>query len=159
MLGTSEIVKYGMIGAGIFIMISSFWYHSVRRLTVNLAVVWEILGAVLIIAGIFPVLSSWTHHISRGTGLVMFCVGAVCLWGGFQFSLLVSRLAMKNQELAMQVSLLNQENEQIIRKMEELTDRMGQYEEKDSVRDQYTEPGGSGDGLAGNAEKTGQPGI
>lgn len=133
MLRTADIVKYGMIAAGIFIMTSSFWYHSVRKLTVNLAVVWEILGAILIVTGIFPALSSWTHHISRGTGLVLFVVGAVCLWGGFQFSLLLSRLAMKNQELAMQVSLLIQENEKIMQQIEKQEDRIKAYEEKASV--------------------------
>ncbi len=135
MLGTANIVKYGMIAAGIFIMVSSFWFHSVRKLTINLAVVWEILGVMLIVAGIFPILSSWTYHISTGTGMVLFFMGAICLWGGFQFSLLVSRLAMKNQELAMQVSLLIQENEKIIRQLEEQADRMREFEEKDSVHD------------------------
>ena len=37
------------------------------------------------------------------------------------FNLIVSPLLMKNQELAMQVSLLNQENERIIKELERLT--------------------------------------
>ena len=53
----------------------------------------------------------------------------------FRSSLLVSRLAMKNQELAMQVSLLIQENEEIAKQLEELEGRMREYEEKTSVRD------------------------
>lgn len=113
----ADIVKYVMIAAGVFMMIFSFWYHSVRKLTVNLAVIWEIFSVILIAIGVFPVLSSWIYHISTGTGLVLFFVGIVCIWGGFQFSLLVSRLAMKNQELAMQVSLLNQENEGILQEL------------------------------------------
>ncbi|MCI9440785.1 MAG: hypothetical protein HFH15_06025 [Ruminococcus sp.] len=135
MIGTSEIIKYGIITVGILVMFSSFWYHSVKKMTVNLAVVWEILGAILIAIGSVPVLSSWTHLISMGTGLGLFIVGAVCLWGGFQFSLLVSRLAMKNQELAIQVSLLIQENEKLIQQFEELTDRIRKYEEKAAIRD------------------------
>ncbi len=67
--------------------------------------------------------------------MALFIVGAVCLWGGFQFSLLLSRLAMKNHELAMQVSLLLQENERIMRQLEEKADGMRENEEKDSVRD------------------------
>jgi len=129
MIGTADIIKYGMIVAGIFIIISSFWFHSIRKLTVNLAVVWEILGVILIATGIIPILSSWTYRISTGTGLALFFVGAACLWGGFQFSLLVSRLAMKNQELAMQISLLVQENEKIMRLLGELEDSMREYEE------------------------------
>ncbi len=135
MIGTSEIIKYGIITVGILVMFSSFWYHSVKKMTVNLAVVWEILGAILIAIGSVPVLSSWTHLISMGTGLGLFIVGAVCLWGGFQFSLLVSRLAMKNQELAIQVSLLIQENEKLIQQFEELTDRIRKYQEKAAIRD------------------------
>jgi len=129
MMGMAAIIKYGMIATGIFIIISSFWFHSVRKLTVNLAVVWEILGVILIATGIFPVFSSWTYRVSTGTGLALFFVGAACLWGGFQFSLLVSRLAMKNQELAMQISLLIQENEKMMRLLEELEDRMRKNEE------------------------------
>lgn len=135
MIGIADIVKYGMIAAGVFVMVSSFWNHSLRKLTVNLAVVWEIFGAILIVTGVFPVLSTWAHHISRGTGMALFIVGAVCLWGGFQFSLLLSRLAMKNHELAMQVSLLLRENEEIMRQLEEQADRMREYEEKTFVRD------------------------
>ena len=118
MVGTADIVKYGMIAAGVFVMVSSFLYHSCRKLTVNLAVVWEIFGAILIATGVFPVLSTWAHHISRGTGMALFIVGAVCLW-----------------ELAMQVSLLLQENERIMRQLEEKADGMRENEEKDSVRD------------------------
>lgn len=135
MIGTSEMIKYGLITVGVFVMLSSFWYHSVRKLTVNLAVVWEILGVILILVGTVPALSSWTHLISIGTGMGLFIVGAVCLWGGFQFSLLVSRLAMKNQELAIQVSLLIQENEKLTQQLEGLADRMGEYEEKAAIRD------------------------
>lgn len=135
MIGTVDIVKYGMFAAGVFIMISSFLYHSYRKLTVNLAVVWEIIGVILIVAGVFPVLSSWTRLISKGIGLALFFLGAVCLWGGFQLSILLSCLMMKNHELAMQVSILLQENESIMQQLKEQADRMREYEEKTSVRD------------------------
>lgn len=135
MTGMADIIKYVMVAAGVFIMVFSFWYHSVRKLTVNLAVIWEIFSVILIVTGVIPVLSSWIYHISTGTGLVLLFVGIVCIWGGFQFSLLVSRLAMKNQELAMQVSLLIKENEKIAEQLKDLEDRMRAYEEKASVRD------------------------
>lgn len=135
MIGIADIVKYGMIATGVFVMVFSFLKHSFRKLTVNLAVVWEIFGAILILIGIFPVLSTWVHHISKGTGMALLIVGAACLWGGFQFSVLLSSLSMKNQELAMQVSLLLHENEEIMQRLEEQADRMREYEEKAVVRD------------------------
>ena len=48
----------------------------------------------------------------------------------FKLSKVVSVLSMKNQDLAMQVSLLNQENERILHRLGILTD-----EKKDIVRD------------------------
>jgi hypothetical protein len=39
----------------------------------------------------------------------------------YQMTIQISSLLMKNQELAMQVSLLNQENERIIKELERLT--------------------------------------
>ncbi len=129
MIGTTEIIRYGMIAAGVFIMLSSLWYHSVRKLTVNFAIAWEILSIILIAAGIFQMLSSWACRLSTGTGAGIVFLGAVCLWGGFQFSILVSHLAMKNRELAMQVSLLMQEDAKMAEQLQALEDRMREYEE------------------------------
>ena len=53
--------------------------------------------------------------------IAMFFIGALTVWGGYELSALISSLAMKNQELAMQVSLLNQENERILSELSELT--------------------------------------
>lgn len=119
-MGTAGIVRYGMIGVGILTIFATFWFHSIKKMSVNFAVVWELLGGILIVIGAVPVLSAWTRLISAGTGLALFVLGTVCFLGGFQFSLLVSQLTMKNQELAMQVSLLNQENERILYELEEL---------------------------------------
>lgn len=117
---TVNILKYGIIAVGVLIIIASFWSHSIKKMSVNFAVVWELLGVILIVIGVVPVLSAWTRLISAGTGVALFVLGAICFLGGFQFSLLVSQLTMKNQELAMQVSLLNQENERILMELEEL---------------------------------------
>ncbi len=120
---TAYLVKYGMIVVGIVIILAGFWFHSIKKMTVNFSVVWEFLGVILIIIGSVPVLSAWTRLISAGTGFALFCLGTICLMGGFQFSLLVSQLTMKNQELAIQVSLLNQENERILFELEEIHKR------------------------------------
>lgn len=120
---TAYLVKYGMIAVGIVIILAGFWFHSIKRMTVNFSVVWEFLGLILVLIGAIPALSAWTKLISAGTGFALFCLGTICLMGGFQFSLLVSQLTMKNQELAIQVSLLNQENERILFELEEIHNR------------------------------------
>lgn len=71
--------------------------------------------------GAVPLFSSWCYLLARGTMIAMFLVGGLTIWGGFELSLMISSLAMKNQELAVQVSLLNQENERILDELCELT--------------------------------------
>ena len=120
MLSTAVIMKTGLIIVGVMIMIMSFVFHAKRKLTVNLAVVWEFLGFALILIGAVPVFSSWCHLLAKGTVIAMFVIGALALWGSYILCILLSNLSMKNQELAMQVSLLNQENELMLKEIEKL---------------------------------------
>ena len=53
--------------------------------------------------------------------MAMFLVGAVAVWSGYELSIQISVLSMKMQEIAMQVSLLNQENERILEELCKLT--------------------------------------
>ncbi len=117
MMSTGIIMRTGLIVIGVFIMALSFVLHAKRRLTVNLAVVWEFVGIALILTGAVPVFSSWCYLLANGTVIAMFVVGAFVLWGCYEVCILISVLSMKNQELAVQVSLLNQENELLLREM------------------------------------------
>ena len=45
----------------------------------------------------------------------------IVTFGVYQMTIQISSLLMKNQELAILVSLLNQENERILRELEKLT--------------------------------------
>lgn len=121
-MNTAAFIKTGLIITGIVIMALIFFLHAVRKLTVNLAVVWEFLGLTAILTGAVPAFSGWCYLLARGTAVAMFTIGVLVLWGGYQLCILISSLSMKNQELAMQVSLLNQENEKILRELEKITE-------------------------------------
>lgn len=121
-MNTAAFIKTGLIITGIVIMALTFFLHAVRKLTVNLAVVWEFLGLTAILTGAVPAFSGWCYLLARGTAVAMFTIGILVLWGGYQLCILISSLSMKNQELAMQVSLLNQENEKILRELEKITE-------------------------------------
>ena len=121
-MSTAAFIKTGLIITGIVIMALTFFLHAVRKLTVNLAVVWEFLGLSAILTGAVPAFSGWCYLLARGTAVAMFTIGVLVLWGGYQLCILISSLSMKNQELAMQVSLLNQENEKILRELEKITE-------------------------------------
>ncbi len=135
----ASIIKYGMIAVGAVAILASFWSHAVKKMTLDFAVAWGLLGAVLILVGAVPPLSAWIMKISGWTGLALFCVGTVCLWGAFQITLQISRLHMRSQELAMQVSLLMAENQRLLQELKkgregsERADGPGIIHEKDTV--------------------------
>ena len=127
------IVRAGIILAGAILMVSSFWMNAYKKITVNFAVIWELLGLMLVVIGSVPVFSQWSVLISSGTGLAFFCVGGIFLFEEVRTSVLLSTLKMKNRELAMQVSLLNQENEYIMDELDALQKTVESMNEKDTV--------------------------
>lgn len=120
-MSIAAIVRIGISATGFLIMGLTFYLHAVKKLTVNLAVAWEGIGIGLVLVGAIPVLSSWCYLIGKGTVVAMFLVGAVAVWSGYELSVQISSLSLKTQELAMQVSLLNQENERMLKALSELT--------------------------------------
>lgn len=120
-MSTAAIVKACVILMGIGIMIVTFVLHAKKKLTVNLAVTWELLGIASILSGAVPRFSGWSSRIGLGSLVVLLITALLVLWGVYQMTIQISSLLMKNQELAILVSLLNQENERILRELEKLT--------------------------------------
>ena len=120
-MSTAAIVKACVILMGIGIMIVTFVLHAKKKLTVNLAVTWELLGIAAILSGAGPSFSGWSSRIGLGSLVVLLITALLVLWGVYQMTIQISSLLMKNQELAILVSLLNQENERILRELEKLT--------------------------------------
>lgn len=123
---TAFMIKIVLICVGIALMVFTFLMYSAKKLTVNLAITWELIGATGLIVGTVPAFSRWCHFLSGGTAAAVSVAGGIIIWGGYQMSILISSLLMKNQELAMQVSLLNQENEKIIKELSRLTGKSKQ---------------------------------
>ena len=48
------MIKTGLVITGIVIMALTFFLHAIRKMTVNLAVVWEFLGVAAILTGAVP---------------------------------------------------------------------------------------------------------
>ena len=107
----SIIIRIGFFVGGIGLILFGIWTHSIKKLAVNYAVIWGLLGILMVLMGVIPILSEWTQMLAPGTSVAFFCVGALILLTEVQNSLVISQLNMKNRELAMQVSLLNQESE------------------------------------------------
>ena len=121
------IIRILMVGTGILFLVLAFWAYTRQKLNDSMALIWAFVSIALVITGAVPAVSK---HLNESLLIFMFIICLILLFLLFKVSKAVSVLSMKNQELAMQVSLLNQENERILHKLGILTD-----EKKDSVRD------------------------
>lgn len=126
------ILKVLMIDFGIFLLIMDLFMYARQKLTDGIGLGWAIVSLALLVAGIVVSLDDVCYLWSGAKNIVllMFAVFAVIMLFLFKISMAVSVVVVKNQELAMQVSLLNQENERILQELKGLVD-----EKEDIVRD------------------------
>ena len=125
------ILKVLMIDFGIFLLIMDLFMYARQKLTDGIGLGWAIVSLALLVAGIVVSLDDVCYLWSGAKNIVllMFAVFAVIILFLFKISMAVSVVVVKNQELAMQVSL-NQENERILQELKVLVD-----EKEDIVRD------------------------
>lgn len=104
---------------GILFLILDFRAYVRQKLTDSMGILWAFVSIVLILTGVvaFPEKYEYNYIV-----FLVFLVCLLLLLLLFKVSKTVSVLVMKNQELAMQVSLLNQENERILHKLGILSD-------------------------------------
>ena len=95
-----------------------------RRMTEPFCLTWGIISVVLILAGILLRPTLWNSLISYTGMFLVLLLGFAVIYISFFVSTKVSELMRKNQELAMQVSLLNWEKDELWKKLEELSRQM-----------------------------------
>ncbi len=109
------IVKILIILIGLVLIGGSFLAVAMRRMSSAAGCFWAVLGAIPAIAGL---LGGGEDSSGVMTYLwLLYLVSAVVLGGLFTVTMCLFTLTEKNRELAMQVSLLNQENEQILKEI------------------------------------------
>lgn len=116
-MGPSTILRIIIIAMGIFMMGLTISSLAKRKMNESFCLAWGLISLAVILAGILLRPSEWNTYISA-TGLVLILIIVfVVMYAAYFMSLKISELMRKNQELAIQVSLLNQENERILKKL------------------------------------------
>ena len=104
----------------VFMVVRAILSLAKRKMTEPFCLSWVFLSALMILSGALLNPSQMKRYVStRGLILTIIIVSGV-LWGLWFISTQVSILKRKNQELAMQVSLLNNDCEKILRELEKL---------------------------------------
>ena len=121
------IVQILLIAAGAIILIVDVALLAKRKLSEPISVTWGFAAIIFILAGVFLRPNGWINYISPA-GLIMLSILVVlALIGLFLASSRMSELIRKNTEMAMNISLLNQE---IVELKKDIAENHKRIEEK-----------------------------
>ncbi len=110
---------------GIALLVVDFISFVYQKITVGIELCWSAFAVVLILLGVVPGLSDWSKTIPIEAVPAFLLISLAIIFSFFYLSCAISQLLRKNQELAMHVSLLNQENEIILQKLKENSAKEG----------------------------------
>ena len=119
-MAVGDVLRLFVIVAGAYMFLKAILSLAKRKMTEPFCLAWVVLYALMILSGILLNPSQLDGYIStRGLILIIIIVSGI-LWGLWFISTQVSILKRRNQELAMQISLLNNDCEKILRELEKL---------------------------------------
>lgn len=128
------IVRVILIAASIVVILLSFWLLSMKKMTVDFTVIWESFGLVLLFVGAVPALFCCRAVFYKERSWTLLCLGVAGVLICYQLSLIISGLMVKNQELAIEVSLLlGEKGEQFDKPEKELLIILPVYNEERSI--------------------------
>lgn len=107
-----------LIVLGCYLLVMTMLSLAKRKMTEQFCLVWSVLSVLMVILGI-AIKPSQIERYMRGEILVLVLIVVLSVvWGMWFISTQVSILMRKNQELAMQTSLLNQDSENMLRQID-----------------------------------------
>ena len=119
-MAVGDVLRLFVIVAGAYMFLKAILSLAKRKMTEPFCLARVVLSALMILSGILLNPSQLDGYIStRGLILIIIIVSGI-LWGLWFISTQVSILKRRNQELAMQISLLNNDCEKILRELEKL---------------------------------------
>lgn len=115
------ILKLVICLVGVLMMIITVASLAKRRMNESFCLAWGVISLMLILAGILLHPSELEKIISPiGLVLILIIIFGV-LYFVYFVSVKISKLSREKQELAIQVALLNQENQRIMKRLEQMT--------------------------------------
>ena len=116
-----DLLTIFLIVMGICLLVMAILSLAKRKMTEPFCLAWAIVSVLLVICGILIEPSELERYVSLRILILIFFITIGVVWTLWFISTQLSILMRKNQELAMQVSLLNQENERILEELCKLT--------------------------------------
>lgn len=109
-----------LVGVSVLIFIAAFFRYARKKLSDGFMMIWFLISVIVLALGIGLIFIGYT---SMTVVTVLATVCALLLIVIFITSSMVSELMMKVRELAMQVALLNQENDNMLQQINKLKEQ------------------------------------
>ncbi len=123
-MDTGILLKAFIIILGIFLLVKAVISLAKRKMTEPFCLAWALLAGLMITAGILLQPYQLDRYVSRRILVLILLMVLGVVWGLWFISTQVSILMRKNQELAMQISLLNQDSERILKELKEMREAL-----------------------------------
>ena len=122
-----DLLTIFLIVMGIFLLVMAILSLAKRKMTEPFCLALAIVSVLLVICGILIEPSELERYVSLRILILIFLITIGAAWTLWFISTQLSILMRKNQELAMQISLLNRDSERMMKKLEELEKRIDQH--------------------------------
>lgn len=122
-----DLLRLFVIMMGVWLLVTAILSLAKRKMTEQFCLAWAIVSVLLVISGILINPSELDRFITVRTLILIMLITIGIVWILWFISTQLSVLSRKNQELAMQISLLNQDSERIFKKLDDLEKMINQH--------------------------------
>jgi len=123
-MDSGTYLRIVLIAAGVILFMIILTSLAHRRMTESFCLSWGVISLVFIISGIFLRPSGWQNYISHAGLVLIFLIGVAVVYGIYFMSWKVSDLLRKNSELAIQMSLMIAERDEMKARIEKLEQKL-----------------------------------
>lgn len=120
MINSANVLQIIIIATGIFLLIVTINSLAHRKMTESFCLAWGLIALILVLAGFLLRPTEWIRYMSPMGLMLVVMIGFCVVYVAYFMSTKISELARRNQELAIQVSLLRQENQRITEEVEQM---------------------------------------
>jgi hypothetical protein len=118
---TPIALRVAVVVIGCLFLILNFVTYVKKNLTEKATWMWTLFSVVLILSGLIPGLYDWSYVVDSKGYIIFGIMAAIVISFIFITTKEIANLKKRNRELAIHVSLLNQENERILARLEKMT--------------------------------------
>lgn len=123
-MASGDLLTMFLIVLGICLFVMAILSLAKRKMTEPFCLAWACVSVLLVICGILIEPSELERYISLRVLILILLITIGVGWILWFISTQISILRRRNQEIAMQISLLNQDSERMMKKLEDLEKRM-----------------------------------